>query len=324
MADSTMITKPFLKWVGGKTQIIDQVVSYFPRSIHNYYEPFIGGGSVLLAMLSMVKSGNIQISGRIYASDINPSLVGLYKNVQLRPDEFIREIRYIIDDFNTCIEEKGNKKPENYVDAKTSKESYYYWIRQSFNRLTREEKSSVRGSAMFLFINKTCFRGVYREGPNGINVPYGHYKNPSVIDDAHIRNVSELIRNVIFTNACFQEVFETIKNTPDRRDFIYLDPPYVPEKATSFVGYTSDGFDLQLHNKLFKYCDELSGDLNRYRVRILLSNALVPLISTTFQVEKGYTIKEIVCRRSINSKDPSAVAKEVLITNYSVDHPNPE
>jgi DNA adenine methylase len=300
------ITKPFLKWVGGKTQILDDVLALFPTAMHNYYEPFLGGGSVLLGLLSYVKAGKLKVTGRMYASDLNSNLIALYKTVQSKPDELIAELRALLDQFGKANGTVVNRKATTLLEAQTSPESYYFWIRSRFNALTKEEKQSPLASAMLLFMNKTCFRGVYREGPNGFNVPFGNYKNPSILDEAHIRAVSELVKDVVFTTRSYADALAPVASG----DFVYLDPPYAPESETSFVGYTAEGFNLDNHKALFKLC----GDMHSKGVKLLMSNARVPLVTDAFPAPH-YTTKVVVCKRSINSKKPDAKTNEVLITN---------
>ena len=301
------IIKPFMKWVGGKTQIIHDVLALFPKEIYNYHEPFLGGGSVLLALLSHQQKGTIKISGKIYASDLNSNLIGLYKNIQSFPDAFISEVNKLIDEFAKCTGTVVNRKPLALEEALTSPESYYYWIRSQFNALQKDERTSIAASAMLLFMNKTCFRGVYREGPNGFNVPFGNYKNPSILDETYIRTISSLIKEVVFTNCSFSDSLTKI--VPG--DFVYLDPPYAPENTTSFVSYTSDGFNLTNHTILFKLCE----DMKNKNVKMLMSNASVKLVNDAFP-SPLYTTRIISCRRAIHSKEPDARTNEVLIINY--------
>lgn len=284
--------KPFLKWVGGKTQIIKDVMALFPREMNNYHEPFLGGGSVLLAVLS---DPNIKINGTVYASDLNSKLIGLYKNIQTNPEEFIDQVKILSDYFYSLTGKDVNRTPATLADA-TSRESYYYWIRSVFNNT--ENQNTIECSAMFLFMNKTCFRGVYREGPRGFNVPYGHYKKPIILEADHIRSISNLIKNVVFTCQGFENL--DVK----KGDFVYLDPPYAPENETSFVGYTAAGFSLENHQTLFKMTRELPN--------FLMSNADVALVRNAFP--EPFKTKTVSCRRTINSTNPESRANEVLIT----------
>ena len=196
---SLTIPKPILKWVGGKTQIIDKLIQEFPSEINNYYEIFLGGGSVLLALLTYIKNGIINIQGNIYAYDVNEPLIYMYKNIQSNHNDLYNELQKIIIEFNSCkneIDDDINRKPLTIEEAKKNKENYYYWIRFLYNNLN--DKKTIIGSAMFIFLNKTCFRGVFRIGPNGFNVPYGHYKNPEIINKNHLDIINDLIQNVIF------------------------------------------------------------------------------------------------------------------------------
>ena len=294
-------TKPILKWVGGKTQIIDTVISNFPVEMNNYHEPFLGGGSVLLTLLSSIKNEIIKVNGNIYAYDLNESLIYTYKNIQTQHNDVYNKLQEIITEFNKCGNGEVNRKPENLEQAKKAKENYYYWIRSKYNNLCLTDKKSTLCTAMFIFLNKTCFRGVFREGPNGFNVPYGHYKNPEIINKEHLEEVHQLIQNVVFECCDFNSSLSKAKSN----DFIYLDPPYAPNTDTSFVGYTKDGFDIDQHNKLFNLIHSLT-ETNK---RIMLSNADVELVRKNFTNEK-YNILSIICKRSINSKNPDAKAIE--------------
>ena len=299
------ISKPLLKWVGGKTQIIDKVIGDFPIEINNYREAFLGGGSVLFALLSYMKSGVIKIQGNIYAYDVNEPLIYIYINIQTRHNELYDTLQAIIKDFNESGNGVINRAPANLEEAKIAKENYYYWIRSEYNKLT--DKKSIFASAMFLFLNKTCFRGVFRMGPKGFNVPYGHYNSPEIINREHLEEIHVLIQNVQFECCDFKTSLTRVE--PD--DFVYLDPPYAPETDTSFVGYTANGFNLDQHNELFKLIHGLT-DTNK---KIMMSNADVSLLRKNFTTDKYNTVS-ILCKRSINSKNPDAKAKEVIIKNY--------
>ncbi len=291
--------KPIIKWVGGKTQIIDKVIDNFPTEMDNYHELFLGGGSVLIALLQNVKNKRILINGSINAYDINETLINMYKNIQKKATKVLLEIKKLINIYNNIEGVVINRKPKNIQESKTSQESYYYWLRQQFNKLSQEEKNTPLGTAYFIFLNKTCFRGVYREGPSGFNVPFGHYLNPEIINEEHIKTISLLIKDVNFRCMSFERSFEKVH----KNDFIYLDPPYAPENDKSFVGYTANGFDLVQHNLLFDLCK---------KHKFLMSNADVELVKNSFK-DKQFTIKIISCKRSINSKKPNSKTNEVLI-----------
>lgn len=295
-----MKQKPFIKWVGGKTQIINNLIDKFPRTIINYHEIFLGGGSVLLSLL---QNEDITVTGEIYAYDINPVLINLYKNIQTNATEVHRVMQRYLTEYSNLTGKIINKNPSCIEEALTSKESYYYWLREIFNNL---DKSSIECSALFMLINKICFRGMYREGPNGFNIPYGHYKTtPVLISKEDLEEVSKLIRNVNFVCADFKE---SIKNVGDS-DFVYLDPPYAPVNSDSFVGYTLQGFDLNQHKSLFNLIDKL----NDRGIKLILSNAKVQLVTDHFSGR--YNINSLTCRRSINAKNPESTATEVIVFN---------
>jgi DNA adenine methylase len=294
--------KPILKWVGGKTQMIDKLITDFPLEMNNYREVFLGGGSVLLTLLSYVKKGIIKINGNIYAYDLNEPLIYVYKNIQIHHNELYDMLQEIITEFNECGNGEINRAPSNIEEAKITKENYYYWTRNKYNKLT--DKNSLLGSAMFIFLNKTCFRGVFRIGPNGFNVPYGHYKNPEIINKEHLEEIHDLIKIVLFECCDFNKSLASVEDN----DFVYLDPPYAPETHTSFVGYTKNGFNIQDNNNLFKLIHGLN-------TKIMLSNADVSLVRENFTNEK-YKIVSILSKRSIHSKHPETKTKEVIIKNY--------
>ena len=302
------VPKPILKWVGGKTQILDTLIPDFPAEINNYREIFLGGGSVLLTLLSYVKNGIIKLQGKVYAYDLNEPLMYMYKNIQTRHTELYDKLQTIITEFNDCGDGEINRKPANIEEAKIAKENYYYWTRNKYNQLSLSDQKGILGSALFIFLNKTCFRGVFRVGPNGFNVPYGHYKNPEIINKEHLKEIHNLIQNVIFECCDFNL---SLKNT-ENNDFVYLDPPYAPETSTSFVGYTEKGFNIENHQNLFRLIHNLT-DNNR---KIMLSNADVTLVRENFSDKKKYNILSILCKRSINSKNPDAKTNEVIIKNY--------
>lgn len=282
--------KPLLKWVGGKTQIIDEVFDLFPRKMVNYYEPFVGGGSVLIELLRRKSMGEIIINGKILASDANPRLIWFYKNIQNSPRKVWEFLARLIHDF------QNNHKPE----------TMYYLQRKRYNEI---DITCPEAAALFLFLNKTCFRGLYREGPRGFNVAFGNYKNVGFPLETDLLEVSALVTKVEFWCCSFED---TLTDTKDG-DFVYLDPPYAPENDTSFVGYTKQGFGKDKHEKLF----ELIKSLTHRGVRILMSNADVEIVTSAFNNRDIFTIKTISCRRAINSKNPGSRTNEVLIRNFT-------
>ena len=248
---SKKIQKPFIKWVGGKTQMIDKIVEKIPSEMENYHELFLGGGSVLLAVLSLQRENKITIKNKVFAYDFNPALINTFRQIKINYKNVIRDILPLINEFGgIAVNTFGKRgKPENINEEtyKNSREHYYYWIRDKYNAC---KKNDTMAAAYFIFLNKTGFRGMYREGKDGFNIPYGlkdTKKIPRIIDNEVLKNVSSLIQNVEFIHADFEVSIKKIKSG----DFVYLDPPYAPEKKNSFVGYTESGFNLEKHQKLF-------------------------------------------------------------------------
>jgi DNA adenine methylase len=260
--------KPFLKWVGGKQKFVDEIIEMFPENIKTYHEPFLGGGSVLLALLS----SDIECE-KYRANDINKHLIQTYIDVRDNVDSVIEELHKL----------------------KNDKELFYIY-RTRFNKFKQEGVFNAETSALFICLNKTCFRGLYREGPNGLNAPYGHYKNPSFFDEDALNNISKLIQHVEFTSVSYEAFLANV----DSRDFVYLDPPYAPETKISFTKYNAS--DFLNHDEFFEFTKKLP--------RFLMSNSAVDSVTNAFPDDK---IKIITCRRSINSKHPGSTTKEVLI-----------
>ncbi len=297
--------KPFIKWLGGKTQIIEDVIERFPKKITNYHELFIGGGSVLLALLSKMETNEIEVTGKIYAYDVNPKLIELYNDVKNNSEKLFKILSLYLKVYTECPNgEKGknNRKPKTLKEAKSSKESYYYWKRDGFNKAQK----SLQRSAMFIFLNKTCFRGVYREGPNGFNVPFGHYKSvPKIIDKNRLMKISKMFEKVEFICADFKESIKNCKPS----DFVYMDPPYVKETEKSFTGYTKDGFNIEQHTNLFNGIKKL----DKRNCKFLLSNSNVSFVNQTFE---NFKIDIVEAKRAIHSKKASSSkTQEVLISN---------
>ena len=303
-------SKPILKWVGGKTQILDKLLPEFPTEMNNYHEIFLGGGSVLFALLSYIKEGKIRLHGNIYAYDLNEPLIYVYKNIQSNHDELYNAIQTLINNYNESPNDGIlNRKSENIHEAKQCKENYYYWVRNEYNQLSPQDKKNIIGSAMFIFLNKTSFRGVFRVGPRGFNVPYGHYNRPEIINKQHLDEIHDLIQGVIFE--CCDFTVSLSKVVPN--DYVYLDPPYAVETKTSFVGYTEFGFTIEKNIQLFN----MIHILNEKKIQFMLSNADVTFVRENF-INTKYNITSILCKRSIHSKNPETKAKEVIITPKSL------
>jgi DNA adenine methylase len=291
--------KPILKWVGGKTQIMSELLKKFPTKIDNYYEPFVGGGSVLIAVMS---NPDIEITGNVFACDLNEALIGTYKNIQTNHIKLFDTIDIMKKEYEKCpINGFVDRKAQNKTDSFSSRESYYFWIRSQYNKI--KDKNSIKASAMFIFLNKRGWRGLFRESCNGFNVSYGNYKTVNIIDFSHLEMVRELIINVIFIHGDFEKTLDN----EGTNDFVYLDPPYAPEKSTSFTGYTKNGFNVEKHKKLFSLIKKL-------KCKWLFSNANVELVQEYFPSNE-YNVNKIIARRSINSKKPGSKTVEVLINN---------
>ncbi len=309
-------TKPLLKWVGGKTQIINTLFSHFPKKIKNYHEIFMGGGSVLIALLCELEQGNIHISDNIYAYDINPHVINFYNCVKKYPRELHEITQQTIEIYDSINGTVINRKPTNETEAHTSKESYYYWCRSEFNKIINtdinDKTKKIRYASIFVVLNKLCFRGLYREGPNGFNVPFGHYKKtPDILPEKNINDISILFNkyNVNFIVSGFDS---SIKK-PVKGDFVYLDPPYAPESSNSFVGYTKDGFTIDDHQRLF---DNIVL-LEEQEITFSMSNALVPLVTNAFPNDK-YLHETVLARRAIHSKNPAAQTVEIIVSNKNM------
>lgn len=309
------LQKPFLKWVGGKTQIIQPVLDALTRGgaareFGDYREPFLGGGSVLLAVLSLVRAGALLIRGTVRASDANALLINVYRQVQAAPDEVQRHIDAVMAVHRELPAApaggaNANRKPASLEEARSSRESHYYWLRSRFNDMDTHD---AERAALFIVLNKLCFRGMYREGPRGFNVPYGHYKRvPEVAAPGALRAVSDLIRDVEFSVGDFGAQV----GAAAAGDLLYLDPPYVPITATSFVGYVADGFGAETHKRLFEAVWEAAAR----GVRIVMSNHCAPVVREAFADGDRFALRSIVARRAIHSKDPGSTAKEVIVTS---------
>lgn len=307
--------KPFLKWVGGKSQILEEVLDRFPTTINNYYEPFLGGGSVLIGLLTRLEQGTLELTGTITVADVNPHLIDVYTTVRDDVDGLVAELDTLGTTFQSAPTMKVTGKPRRKRGVVCStleeaqaidQEEVYYYYRQVFNT-GNTHLSSVHRSALFIALNKTCFRGVYREGRDGsFNVPFGNYKSPQIVDVNQIRQLSDW-----FTRYHVQFICRDFRQTPPllEGDFTYIDSPYYPEKVDSFVGYVGDGFGQDKHDALVEWCSTSRG-------KWLQSNASVPYILEAYGTPGTYGMHELECKRAIHSKKPGSTTHEVLITNF--------
>ena len=312
--------KPFIKWVGGKTQIIKPIISKFPIKVNNYYEPFLGGGSVLIELIKMLEEDKIIIEGNINVSDINNTLIITYQMIKKNPNELLLNLNKLTKNYSNASIKKiyEGKRPKNTIAPslklakQQGKEELYYYYRNKFNKLKIKQKfksnDKLKLASLFIFLNKTGFRGLYRETNNKFNVPYGNYKKPKIYDSNNIIQLSKLFNeyDIHFKNCDFYDISETIQSN----DFIYLDSPYYPENEKSFVKYVSKGFTLEHHNKLKQLCDIISVK----QANFLQSNSCTKYILASY---KDYNISQIECKRSINSKQPDSKTMEVLINNIN-------
>jgi len=259
--------------------------------------------------LSLSKVGLITVKHKVYAYDINAELINLYKKIQNNHCELFEILtRYILEyDSLSHLDKIVKRKPICIAEAHTSKESYYYWIRNQFNKVV--ERHTTESAALFLFLNKTCFRGMYRESIRGFNVPYGHYKTtPTILKIHELLKIKNLIKDVVFVHGSFNESFQNFK----KGDFIYIDPPYAPQQKNSFVGYNPSGFTLETQTILFQKIIMLK----EKNIKFTMSNSYVDIVTNTFRKDDGYQYEYLITKRTINSKNPGEISTEVLISNF--------
>ena len=268
-------TYPIVKWVGGKRQLMFELIKNMPKSYNRYFEPFIGGGALFFELQPE----------QAYISDMNEELINLYSVVRDNIYELIKDL----------------SKHE------VSKE-YFLEIRNIDRTEQYTELSDVERASRFIYLNRTCFNGMYRVNSQGqFNVPFGHYKNPRIIDENNLLNCSELLKKTEIKCADFSEILTKVK----KGDLVYFDPPYVPlNETSSFTSYTKDGFDIDMQFKLRDVCDELDS----IGVKFLLSNSDTKLVN---QLYENYNIKKVFASRQINANaDGRGKITEVLVRNY--------
>ena len=270
---------PFVKWAGGKRQLLSQIKERMPEKYNNYYEPFVGGGAVLFGLSPNHASIN----------DINSALINTYKTIRNTPDKFLEAVRKL----DSEIWEDGKK--------------YYYSLRERYNDKLMLGEYDVELAALFVFINKHCFNGLYRVNGKGLfNVPYNNSCRTSV-DESLIKNVSKYLQHISITAGDF----EIACLNADKGDFIFLDSPYAPLNPTSFESYTKEGFDIESPRRLAKLYDELSAR----GCYCMLTNHNTDLIHTLYD-NKGYKLDVVNVKRMINSDASNRTGTEVIICNY--------
>ncbi len=296
--EKAVTVKPFVKWAGGKGQLIQQLEKYIPtdgeKVLTKYAEPFVGGGALLFNLLSKY---NFQ---SFYISDTNVELINAYNVIKHNVEALISKLTEMQFTF-LPMDENGRKY-------------YYYMARDKFNSLALSEDTAIEKAALFIFLNKTCFNGLYRVNRKGqFNVPMGAYKNPTICDEMNLRNVAKVLQNVMIV--CGD--YSLAKTFIDNDTFAYFDPPYRPISATSkFVAYNMDCFGDNEQIRLAKFIDEL----NASGAKIMLSNSdpqnINPKDRFFEELYKSYTIHKVEAVRAINSKgDSRGKIKELLICN---------
>ena len=277
-----ILVSPVLKWVGGKRQLISDIEPLIPKSISTYVEPFVGGGAVLFHLQPK----------KAIINDYNQELMNFYQEIKDKPNELIEVLQ----------EHKG-----------LNSEDYFYEIRSLDRSENYENMTDVEKAGRVIYLNKTCFNGLFRVNRAGFfNTPYGKYKNPSIVNEVTIKAVSNYFNSakIKFLTGDYKEALRRLR----RGAFVYFDPPYVPiSSSSSFTGYTEHGFDYEKQVELRDECLKLH---NR-GVKFLQSNSYSPEILELYSDQKVFNIEIVKAKRSINSQvDKRGEISEVLIYNY--------
>lgn len=279
---------PFLKWAGGKNQLLPKINKFIPQSYAQYFEPFLGGGAMFFYMIS-----NKNLRSAAYLIDINTELINTYKVIKSNVEELIQILIKYQDEYN-----------------KSPLKSYYN-LRDNFNY----NATNIEKAARTITLNKTCYNGLYRVNRNGkFNVPIGRYIKPVICDSENLRNISIALRNSR-THLYISDYKVVLVDKTKENDFIYLDPPYNPVSATArFTGYTDSGFTDGDQRDL----SQVFMKLNDRGCKILLSNSDTPYIRELYKDFSGY-IHQVDALRSINSNSLKRTGhKELFISNYSI------
>jgi DNA adenine methylase len=274
------LLSPFVKWVGGKRQLMDSIVKFMPEDLKNYtyVEPFIGGGAVLFHL----RPKNAVIN------DFNSELINVYNVVKENLPELIADLR----------------KHKNEAD-------YFYAIRKLDRAENFDQIDRVQRASRLLYLNKTCYNGLYRVNKAGeFNSPFGRYKNPTIVNEPVLEAVSTYLNSNNIR--IFNIDYEDILNGLDEHSFVYLDPPYHPiSESSSFTGYVQGGWNTREQERLRKACDSLT----KRGIKFLLSNSASAFIKDQY---KNYEINTVKATRTINADaEKRGEIEEVLIRNYT-------
>ena len=277
---------PFVKWAGGKTQLLQQLYALVPVQFNRYFEPFLGGGALFFYLISMKSEKFIA-----YLSDINSELITSYNIVKSNAEELIVLL----------------KRYE--IEYQKSPSEYYYQLRDVIR-----PKNDIEKAARFIALNRTCYNGLYRVNSKGLfNVPWGKYKDPVICNSKNLRNVSLALQrsDAIIQVSDYKEIL--LKNAKEG-DFIYLDPPYRPSSSTAyFTKYTDTGFNDKDQRDLANIFEELT----KRKCKVMLSNSNTPLIRDLYS-KLAKDIREVNAIRAINCKGSGRIGyTELIIRNYS-------
>ena len=270
---------PFVKWAGGKRQLLPQIKERMPEKYNSYFEPFVGGGAVIFELLPT----------NALINDINKALINAYRQICNAPEAFLAVVKQL----DEAMWEDGKK--------------YYYSLREHYNDKLMKAEYDVELAALFVFINKHCFNGLYRVNGKGLfNVPYNNSRRTSV-DESIIMEVSKYLQGITIMDGDFEEACEGA----GQGDFVFIDSPYAPLNPTSFESYTKEGFDIESHRRLSNLFDKLT---NR-GCYCMLTNHNTELINELYS-GKGYRRDVVSVKRMINSDAPKRVGEEIIICNY--------
>lgn len=294
------LPKPFLKWAGGKGQLLNKISLSLPKDIESsknltYVEPFVGSGAVLFWILKNFK--NVK---KAVINDINKDLINCYISIKYEVDTLLNHLKVL-------------EKKYYSLNSEEERKIFFLEKRDDFNKRYNDIEKQ---SALLIFLNRTCFNGLYRvNSKNKFNVPFGRYKNPKICDTENLKAINKVLQKVTILNKDFED---TLNEIADGDSFFYFDPPYKPiSKSSSFNSYSDKGFDDEEQRRLKKFCDKLS----EKKIKWLLSNSDIkntdPDANFFDDLYKRYNIERIKAKRAINSNPQKrGEIKELLIKNY--------